>query len=72
MSALKHQRPNLYKKYDVQISKRHLYMWKKLDYSIILKLTVHEKNMKKILQAYIFKSGRVKCKEIRHRCMYVV
>jgi hypothetical protein len=22
--------PNLYKKYDTQISKRHLYMWKKL------------------------------------------
>jgi hypothetical protein len=39
--------PNLYKKYDVQISKKHLYKWKKLDYSIILKLTVHEKNEKK-------------------------
>jgi hypothetical protein len=22
--------PNLYKKYDAQISKRHVYMWKKL------------------------------------------
>jgi hypothetical protein len=56
MSALKYQRhftsmlsnlPNLYKKYDVQISKKHLYKWKKLDYSIILKLTLHEKNEKK-------------------------